>query len=192
MNYLSMIDKYESLETFLPKIIITNFEDHTLSIDFSILENFNIKIFEYRKLRDKENYEMINKVNSDNYSKKKIINGMILFITMPFIIVEQYDKNKLLSNNMQKIGLNSNLLKILQNCNNVYWSKKILNILKKNISDLSEHNKSSLNLLKNASNPLFNDDNKINNNEHDKKVMNYHKYKSSSKSFNFKKKNVHI
>jgi hypothetical protein len=192
MNYLSMIDKYESLETFLPKIIYTNFEDHTLSIDFSILENFNIKIFEYRKLRDKENYEMINKVNSDNYSKKKIINGMILFITMPFIIVEQYDKNKLLSNNMQKIGLNSNLLKILQNCNNVYWSKKILNILKKNISDLSEHNKSSLNLLKNASNPLFNDDNKINNNEHDKKVINYHRYKPSSKSFNFKKKKVHI
>jgi hypothetical protein len=192
MNYLSMIDKYESLETFLPKIIYTNFEDHTLSIDFSILENFNIKIFEYRKLRDKENCEMINKANSDNYSKKKIINGMILFITMPFIIVEQYDKNKLLSNNMQKIGLNSNLLKILQNCNNVYWSKKILNILKKNISDLSEHNKSSLNLLKNASNPLFNDDNKINNTEHDKKVMNYHRYKPSSKSFNFKKKKVHI
>ena len=192
MNYLSMIDKYENLETFLPKIIYTNFEDHTLSIDFSILENLNAKIFEYRKLKDKENCEIINKVNSVNFGRKKIINGMILSIIMPFIIVEQYDKNKLLSNNMQKIDLNSNLLKILQNCNNVYWSKKILNILKNKISNLLEHNKSSLNLLKNASNPLFNNDNKINNNEHDKNVMNYHKYKSSSKSFNFKKKKVHI
>jgi hypothetical protein len=44
MKYLSNISKYESLETFLPKIIQTNFEDGTLSMDFSIFEYFNSNI----------------------------------------------------------------------------------------------------------------------------------------------------
>ena len=207
MNYLSYIDKYESLDTFLPKIVYTNFEDHTLALDFSVFEYFNKNIFDHRKSKIKEKYETnkndliklnVNNNDNDNNTKKKINNDMVLSIKMPYVVVEQYDKSKLLSNNVQKICLSSNLLKLLHNCRNVYWSKRILHLLNFKTNNLEEDDQYSLDLWKNESSPIFNcsinDESKINNIEHEKKIVNYHnyKYKKISKSFHFKKKQVHF
>ena len=66
------------------------------------------------------------------------------------------------------------MLKILHNCRNVYWSKRILHLLNFKTNNLEEDNQYSLDLWKNESGPIFNcsinDESKINNNEnHEKK-----------------------
>ena len=195
MKYLSNINKYESLETFLPKIIQTNFEDGTLSMDFSVFEYFNTKIYESQKMEEnknsKNNHPLISiNIANENKLKKNIYNDMILVIKLPFIVVEQYVKSRFLANNIEKISLNSTFVNFLGNCQNIFWSKKILKLIsaKKGISD---PNKSSLNLnlLKGES---FHDDgnnDRFNRNwRHDEEINNYYKYKKYSKSLHYKKK----
>ena len=192
MNYLSNINKYESLETFLPKIIQTNFEDGNISIDFSIFEYFNTKIFEHHLKEEKENCKTSTNLTNINFAneniKKKIYNDMLLVIKTPFIIVEQYVKSRFLSNNVQKMSLNSNFINVLGNCKNISWSKKILKFLNHKNGNY-DHNKSSLNLIKEDNCYSFNDDSKKENNDrYDDYINNYHRYKKYSKSLHYKKK----
>ena len=85
MKYLAKINKYEPLETFLPKIIKTNFEEGVLSMDFSIFEQFNEKILDYRRNNGYENFKTTNALLNINLNheinlKKKNYGDMNLVI----------------------------------------------------------------------------------------------------------------
>ena len=196
MKYLSNINKYENLESFLPKIIQTNFEDGKLSIDFSVFEFFNKKIFEHNLKEEKEEAKNVFSFKdlsiNDESNRKKIYKDMTLVIKMPFIVVEQYVKSQFLSNNMKKIFLNSNFLIFLGSYQNIYWPKKILYFINNQLSN-SGHNNSCLNLTKGEKIFSFKDDNKKDYHTHfDNYINDYHKYKQYSKSFHYKKKKVNV
>ena len=194
MKYLSNINKYENLETFLPKIIKTNFEDGKLSMDFSVFEFFNTKILEHNQEENSKNNSLfntnINNISSiNNETKKKNNNDMILVIKMPYIISEQYVKSLILSNIINKVPLTPNVLNALAKCQISSWSKNILKIIN-NKNKLLNQNKSSLNVIKAES---FNEDNKNGKNEEfDDYINNYHNYKKTSRSLHYKKKKVNL
>ena len=71
MKILNEITKYEPLETFLPKIIVTNFQNGSLSIDFSTFKEFNIGILGYEKKNLTDNVES----NSTNKTSGNITNN---------------------------------------------------------------------------------------------------------------------
>ena len=194
MNYLSNISKYQLLETFLPKIIKTNFEDGTLTMDFSIFEYFNAKILGHKEAFDndekfKTSNNLINiNISNEGNTKKKIYNGMILVIKMPFLIVEQYAKSRFLSNNITKIGLKSNFLNVLDKNQIILWSKKILKLIN-NKNGQFDPSKSSLNLIKDCFS--FNEDNSNVTNDYDDYLKIYHRYKKTSKSLYYRKKKAY-
>ena len=185
MKFLSNINKYENLETFLPKIIKTNFEDGNLSMDFSVFEFFNTKILENNRV--KENHK--NNILSNTDINKKINNDMILVIKMPFIKSEQFVKSRFLSNNINTIFLTSYFLNALSNSPIISWSKKILQIL--NFKDFSQ-SKSSLNLVKDENCYSFNDVSKNDNYDNNDYINEYYNYKKISKSLHYKKKKVSL
>ena len=191
MNYLLNISKYQPLETFLPKIIKTNFEDGTLTMDFSIFEYFNAKILGHKETLNKEekfktSNNLINiNISNEGNTKKKIYNGMIIVIKMPFLIVEQYVKSRFFSNNITKIGLKSNLLNVLDKNQIILWSKKILKLIN-NKNGQFDPSKSSLNLIKDCFS--FNEDKS---NDYDDYINIYHKYKKTSKSLYYRKKKIY-
>ena len=196
MNYLSNISKYEDLENFLPKIIHTNFEDGNISMDFSVFEYFNTKILEHKENKENENSKMNNSfsnlnINNENYNKKKINKDMLIFIKMPFIIYEQYVKSNYLSNKIQKFYLNSKFLNVLNNLDNIYWSKKILNLINYKNSKY-EQNNLSLDLVRGKNCFSFNDSSKIDLYDYDEYISDYHKIKTTSKSFHYKKKKTNL
>lgn len=116
MRQLNEISKYVSLNSFLPKIVKTNFEYGSLDIDFSILdENFNVRILQ----KDKDvnpNTETINVPN----------NEMEIEINKPCIEIEKiFDDIKTLTK--QELDYS-----FLQNINELKidtWSKKLLDVL---------------------------------------------------------------
>ena len=125
MKYLVEINKYESLEKFLPKIINSNFEKGILSMDFSIFEQFNAKILDYERWWITHGREDVHKLLNINLSheinmKKKKYGNMILVIKMPFLIIEEYIKSKTLFNNIQKICLNINFLNMIKNSKSIF------------------------------------------------------------------------
>ena len=196
MFYLLNISRYENLYSFLPKIIQTNFEERTLNLDFTVLEYFNNKIlgklFTPKQFRDqierKNSTSNKNNRAKSSYDKKYEWDNMIINIKMPFIIVEQFVRSDLLSNNMKKVELNLNFLNILKNCGNNLWSKKILQLL-----DLKSNNHqikhSNLNLMKVKSKDERNfEENK----RYDELLTNYNKVKKHSKSLHFKVRKSNI
>ena len=66
MKLLNEISKYEPLETFLPKITKTDFQNGRLSIDFSVFNEFNIDILGYEKKNLTNNEENIYNNNPRN------------------------------------------------------------------------------------------------------------------------------
>ena len=191
MKYLSNINKYENLETFLPKIIKTNFEDGKLSMDFSVFKFFNTKILEHNQEENSKNNSLfntnINNISSiNNETKKKNNNDMILVIKMPYIISEQYVKSLILSNIINKVPLTPNVLNALAKCQISSWSKNILKIIN-NKNKLLNQNKSSLNVIKAES---YNKNGK--NEQFDDYINNYHNYKKTSSSLHYKKKKVNL
>ena len=196
MFYLLNISRYENLYSFLPKIIQTNFEERTLNLDFTVLEYFNNKILgklftpkQFRNQIERKN-SILNKNNRarSSYDKKYEWDNMIINIKMPFIIVEQFVRSDLLSNNMKKVELNLNFLNILKNCGNNLWSKKILQLL-----DLKSNNHqikhSNLNLMKVKSKDERNFEQ---NKRYDDMLANYNKVKKHSKSLHFKLRKSNI
>ena len=122
MKYLIKINRYELLETFLPKIIKTNFEYGTLEIDFSIFDDFNSNILNYQKnnlFNDTFN-ERINDI-----TKKNNIN---IEIKRPYITIETNNYSYFLEEiEISQIYLN----KFIKEKNKIAWIKIILKIIKK-------------------------------------------------------------
>jgi hypothetical protein len=125
MRQLNEISKYVSLNSFLPKIVKTNFEFGSLDIDFSILdENFNVKILEKEK-----------EVNSNNETMNMTNNEMEIEINKPCIEIEKiFDNIKTLT----KQELDYSFLQNINGFKIDTWSKKLLEVLemKKEIEDL--------------------------------------------------------
>ena len=125
MRQLNEISKYVSLNSFLPKIVKTNFEYGRLSIDFSILdENFNVKILEKEK-EVTSNNETINNTNNEMEIE---INKPCIEIEKIFDDIKPYTKQELDYSFLQDI----NEFKIDK------WSKKLLDVMemKKEIEEL--------------------------------------------------------
>ena len=117
MKYLNKVSKYETLISFLPKIIKTDFEYGKLDINFNVFDdNFDIKIF---NTSDKAN-PIIKKNPEINIE-----------ISMPYVEIEKYftgyDKK-------EKIELNYNFLQSLNEMEIDNWSKQILLLINNNDS----------------------------------------------------------
>ena len=134
MKLLNEITKYESLETFLPKIIVTDFQNGKLSIDFALFKEFDVDILGYEKKNLNNNTE------SDTISRTKTIGSILnntnnketeeLFIDIKFPSLKQEkmykdEDNKILFRKTNS-DLNINFLQDLNRYKMDYWSKKIL------------------------------------------------------------------
>ena len=134
MKLLNEITKYESLETFLPKIIVTDFQNGKLSIDFALFKEFDIDILGYEKKNLNNNTE------SDTISRTKTIGSILnntnnketeeLFIDIKFPSLKQEkmykdEDNKILFRKTNT-DLKVNFLQELNKYKMDYWSKKIL------------------------------------------------------------------
>ena len=114
MRYLNEVSKYEDLLTFLPKIIVTNFEIGDLSINFDIFSNnFNAKILQNEA--------------GHNVTKKKQLK---IDISIPYIESEKIGVRR--EKKLEK-ELSFNLLQSLNQLKMKHWSRKILSIMKKDL-----------------------------------------------------------
>ena len=149
MKQLNEITKYESLDSFLPKIIKTDFQNGFLSMDFSLFNEFNIEILGY----EKKNIIKLNRTktknktigNANTLNSAITTNDLCIDIQFPFIKVEKVinDNNEINesidnnnSNNNVEITFSSNMFDLditfLQKINNYKinsWSKRILELL---------------------------------------------------------------
>ena len=134
MKLLNEITKYESLETFLPKIIVTDFQNGKLSIDFALFKEFDVDILGYEKKNLNNNTE------SDTISRTKTIGSILnntnnketeeLFIDIKFPSLKQEkmykdEDNKILFRKTNT-DLKVNFLQELNKYKMDFWSKKIL------------------------------------------------------------------
>lgn len=167
MKYLNEVSKYEQLNSFLPKIINTSFENGLLSINFDIFdEYFNPKI-----LGNKQ----INKF----YSKKG--NEMNIEINKPYLEIEKvvYEHQKIIKKELE--------YKFLHKMNKIVmskWSKYLLEIIYKELNS----NKEELNKMNYLKYKYFNDDIlKINNiiNRFDKQKLTFVNTKRENDEFTF-------
>ena len=116
MRQLNEISKYVTLNSFLPKIVKTNFEYGRLDIDFSILdENFNVKILE----KEKEVIPNNETINTNNNEMEIEINKPCIEIEKIFDDIKSLTKQELDYSFLQNI----NRLKIDE------WSKKLLDVM---------------------------------------------------------------
>jgi hypothetical protein len=116
MRQLNEISKYVTLNSFLPKIVKTNFEYGRLDIDFSILdENFNVKILE----KEKEVITNNETINTNNNEMEIEINKPCIEIEKIFDDIKSLTKQELDYSFLQNI----NRLKIDE------WSKKLLDVM---------------------------------------------------------------
>ena len=134
MKLLNEITKYESFETFLPKIIVTDFQNGKLSIDFALFKEFDVDILGYEKKNLNNNTE------SDTISRTKTIGSILnntnnketeeLFIDIKFPSLKQEkmykdEDNKILFRKTNT-DLKVNFLQELNKYKMDFWSKKIL------------------------------------------------------------------
>ena len=114
MKYLNEVSKYEDLLTFLPKIIITNYEIGDLYINFDVFcGDFNAKILQNEA--------------GHNPSKKKQLK---IEVFKPHIESEIIGERKEKKLNKE---LNDNLLQNLNKLKMANWSRKILGIMGKDL-----------------------------------------------------------
>ena len=146
MKFLIQIKKYELLKYFLPKIIKTNFEVGNLEMDFTVFDDFNWKILNYKKK------EVINKykwLDDEKYNKKE---KMKLEIKNPYIIIEKNVDGISLPNILEEIEISPELLNKFRKIKNNYsMTKIILKMiqLKNKENNLDEKDEFDINFLKN-------------------------------------------
>ena len=137
MKLLNEISKYEPLETFLPKITKTDFQNGRLSIDFSVFKEFNIGILGYEKinLSNEENYYNNNQRSKivgtmSNYTKEN--QELCVDIKFPSFKEEKIviEDNKMLFKKTST-NIDINFLQELNKFKMDFWSKKILDIINK-------------------------------------------------------------
>ena len=147
MKLLNEISKYEPLETFLPKITKTDFQNGRLSIDFSLFHQFNVNILGYEKKNINEenssifNYSNIKNKVGGNLSKEN--EELCVDIKFPYFKEEKIVKGE--NEKMLFKKTNTNLdIDFLQNLNNYkmdLWPKKILEIMNtRNYPIISDNN----------------------------------------------------
>ena len=136
MIYLLKINKYELLETFLPKLIKTNFEYGNLYLDFSIINEFNYKILNYKKNKVFNKYKTIDEaINS-----KKIKDDLKLEIKNPYILIEKFVEGTRFSNISDEIEVAQNFLnKFTKVKNIIFWTKIILEIIEQKNKENKEN-----------------------------------------------------
>ena len=195
MKLLNEISKYEPLETFLPKITKTDFQNGRLSIDFSVFNEFNIDILGYEKKNLTNNEENIynnnprNKIPgvTSNYTKEN--EDICIDIKFP-----SFKEEKIVNQN-DKILFKKNITNLdiynLQDLNKYkmdYWSKKILDIIyKREKPQLFSMNNIHQNITDNKENiikktNIYNNFGTNNDNQH-----NYRRDFLRSTSFNYSK-----
>ena len=148
MKQLNEITKYESLDSFLPKIIKTDFQNGNLFMDFSLFNEFDIEILGY----EKKNIIRLNKTKNKNktigvtntVNSSAATNELCIDIQFPFIKIEKI----IIDNDFNEINeINENIsgeniiftennfdldINFLQKINNYKinsWSKRILELL---------------------------------------------------------------
>ena len=183
MIFLTNINNYEKLENFLPKIIITNFEEGYLNLDLNILEYFNNKIIHGLKYDEKKSEK--NDMNSSSSISSHNKDKMRINIKMPTIIREQFVKSDLLNNNVKEFETNFDFLNSLKNYDNKFWPEKILEFLNLDINNAQIKNNGYLNMI--------NTKNKINEDEYDdifdknyEERFKNNNFKNHSKSLHFR------
>ena len=195
MRHLIRLSKNENLEKILQKIIITNFEEGKLDIDFSFFNDLNIC-----KINEDDKNNILSNLSNTNINKKKG-DDIIINIKNPYVVNEQYLKSTFLNNNVQNLDLDSEFLGLIKNSKHILWSKKILKFM--NNSNNNNNNNSNTNnsigennakkillLKKESSQSISNDDNKIERKSNfDESIVNYHQIKRFSKSLHYKKIN---
>ena len=135
MKYLNEVSKYESLSSFLPKIIKTNSENEQLIIDFSIFEsNFNAKIL-----------SNTNSLNEENIKNQ----DLQLQIQKPYIEIEQIFKTSRIRGNIMKHVLEMDYLQYMNENKINNWSRKLLNLVGKYIDNDIRNPEKVANKLKN-------------------------------------------
>jgi hypothetical protein len=159
MKQLNEISKYESLDSFLPKIIKTDFQNGLLSMDFSLFDEFNIDILGYeRKNIMKSNKNKSKTIGTNN---THINDDLNIDIQFPCIYVEKvkndtddiiHEEEEFLNTNIifskNKVDIDINLLQLINKYKIELWSKKILEIINKTDETLISsgspiHNKGS-------------------------------------------------
>ena len=134
MKQLNEISKYESLDTFLPKIIKTDFQNGLLSMDFSLFDEFDIDILVYEKRNIMNESKVKNKtINVNNMANNNISNKeLCIDIQYPFVKIIKSNYNSLNNTiffSMNKVDLDIDFLQIINNYNIDSWSQKILGII---------------------------------------------------------------
>ena len=140
MKQLNEITKYESLDSFLPKIIKTDFQNGLLSMDFSLFDEFNIEILGYEKKNIMKSNRNKNKVIGTNNAN--INDDLNIDIQFPCIYVEKVknDVDNVIHEDEEfstvhilfaknKVDLDINFLQSINNYKIEMWSKKILEII---------------------------------------------------------------
>ena len=139
MKLLNEITKYESLDSFLPKIIQTDFQNGYLSIDFSVFDEFDVEVLGYEKKNITTKNKIKTKTIGANAGINNIPNNKELYIDIkfPFIKVEKINNN---DNNIDFkkniVDLDLNFLQKINDYKIDSWSKKIIDILNKNNGNL--------------------------------------------------------
>jgi len=166
MKQLNEISKYESLDSFLPKIIKTDFQNGLLSMDFSLFDEFNIEILGYERkniMKSSKNKGKIVGMNNPHINDELNID-----IHFPCIYIEkvkndyddiiledeEFSQRKILFAK-NKVDLDINFLQSINNYKIELWSKKILDIINETDETLISsgspiHNKSNFPKRKNT------------------------------------------
>ena len=140
MKQLNEISKYESLDSFLPKIIKTDFQNGLLSMDFSLFDEFNIEILGYERKNIMKSNKNKNKIIGTNNTR--INDELNIDIQFPSIFVEKVKNdvddiireedeflNAYIIFTKNKVDLDINFLQSINNYKIELWSKKILEII---------------------------------------------------------------
>ena len=150
MRFLIEISKYDSLQSFLPKIIKTNFEFGKLNIDFNVFdEHFNAKI-----LKTKENRTINSIIKRD----------MNIEVHNPYIEIEKIiikDGGK----QFIRQELNNNMLFNLNKLKVEEWSKKLFvvvdNYFKSDKDEIKENENNMFKYVSYKNNSYLQDFSKI-------------------------------
>ena len=129
MKFLNEIKKYEPLETFLLKIIKTNFEEGSISLDLTVFDDFNPKLINYEKKEVIIPYHIKHKKINVWKSFRKKTTDLILKIQKPYIKID-FDGNK--NNNNQINELGDELLKKIDENKLSEWPRLIIDFIENN------------------------------------------------------------
>ena len=95
MKYFNNITKYESLDKFIPKLLMYNYENGNVKMDFSVFKDFSPNILNYKKLEVDinlhNNYQTERFSASNSKERQKKFN---VKIEMPYIEKIEY-RNKI-------------------------------------------------------------------------------------------------